>query len=431
MKPPRWAVALSAAVAVMAATVPAAPAMAATGPTAAADASPARWTAAWGAAMQRPTPGTADNGPNWSVKGFDDHTLRQVVRMTVAGSHVRIRLSNVYGTRPLAIAGARVGRSAGGAMVWPDSSRPVTFAGKPSAAIPPGKELVSDPVALTVSPLERLAVSVRVHGATGPATFHRFTTATSYRAHGDHLGDANAGAFGEATSAWYYLTGVEVDNPAATVVAFGDSLVDGVGSSAGADVRFVDQLAERLGTGDRPLATVNAGIAGNSLLSGSPCYGDRATDRFRRDVLDRPGVRAVIVHLGANDLGLPQVGGACVGSAGKVTLQRLIDGHRALIEAAHARGVKAVGVTIPPLRGALFPFWNEEVEKARIGLNRWIRSGGAYDAVLDADRAMADPAAAGRSRPGYLFIDGLHPDDAGHHAIAAALDLGATTGWER
>ncbi|WP_344579491.1 GDSL-type esterase/lipase family protein [Nonomuraea roseoviolacea] len=421
MKSPRWAVALSAAVAVMAAIVPAA----------AADAGAAAWTAAWGAAMQRPTPGTADNGPNWSVEGFDGHTLRQVIRMTVAGPSVRIRLSNLYGTRPLLIAGARVGRSAGGAAVWPGSARPVTFAGKPSAAVPPGKELVSDPVALTVAPLERLAVSLRVRGATGPATFHRFTTATSYRAHGDHLGDAAPGAFGEATSAWYYLTGVEVEGAAATVVAFGDSLVDGVGSTAGADVRFVDQLAERLGTGERPLATVNAGIAGNSLLSASPCYGDRALDRFRRDVLDRPGVRAVIVHLGANDLGLPQVGGACVGPAAEVTLRRLIDGHRALIAAAHARGVKAVGVTIPPLRGALFPFWNERVEEARAGLNRWIRSGGAYDAVLDADRAMADPAAAGRSRPGFLFIDGLHPDDAGHHAIAAALAESATKGLRR
>ncbi|MEV4112291.1 SGNH/GDSL hydrolase family protein [Nonomuraea sp. NPDC049695] len=402
--------------------------MAATAPAATADAGPPSWTAAWGAAMQRPTPGTADNGPNWSVKGFEDHTLRQVVRVTTAGPRVRIRLSNLYGTKPLTIGGARVARSAGGAVVWPGSARQVTFAGKPAATIPPGKELVSDPVALTVSVLERLAVTIRVPGATGPATFHRFTTATSYRARGGHLDDVAGDAFGQTTSAWYYLTGVEVEGAAATVVAFGDSLVDGVGSSAGADVRFVDQLAERLSTAGRPLATVNAGIAGGRLLKASPCYGDKATDRFQRDVLDRPGVRAVIVHLGANDLGLPQVGGACVGSTAKVTVQQLIDGHRTLIEKAHARGVKVVGVTILPLRGALFPFWNKEVEEARTALNRWMRTSGAYDAVLDADRAMADPAAPDRSKLGYLFLDGLHPNDAGQHAIAAALNLRPITG---
>ncbi|WP_223167652.1 GDSL-type esterase/lipase family protein [Nonomuraea sp. SYSU D8015] len=378
--------------------------------------------------MQPPTPSTADNGPNWSIKGFKDHTLRQVVRVTTAGTRVRIRLSNVYGTKPLTIAGARVARSAGGAVVWPASSRSVTFAGKPSANIPPGKELVSDPVALTVSALERLAVTIRMSDATGPATFHRFTTATSYRTRGDHLDDVAGDAFRETTSAWYYLTGVEVDSAAAAVVAFGDSLIDGVGSSAGADVRFVDQLAERLSTAARPLATVNAGIAGGSLLSGSPCYGDRAADRFQRDVLDRPGVRAVIVHLGANDLGLPQAGGACAGSKAKVTVQQLIAGHRKLVESARARGVKVVGVTIGPLRDALFPYWNQEVEEARNALNRWIRTSGTYDAVLDADHAMADPATPDRSRPGYLFMDGLHPNDAGHHAIAAALDLRPITG---
>ncbi|MFI6595979.1 SGNH/GDSL hydrolase family protein [Nonomuraea sp. NPDC050536] len=401
----RWVVAAGVAVASMTVTVPAATA----------DADGAHWVAAWGAAMQRPTPGTEDNGPNWSVKGFDDHTVRQVVRVTAAGSRVRIRLSNVYGTKPLAIAGARVARSAGGALVWPGSSRPVTFAGKQAASIPPGKELVSDPVALNVSPMERLAVSIRVPAATGPATFHRFTTATSYRAHGDHLDDVAVKAFGEATQSWYYLTGVEVDNPGGAVVAFGDSLIDGVGSTAGADVRFVDQLAERLG-----LPVVNAGIAGSRLLNASSCYGDKAVDRFRRDVLDRPGVTRVIIHLGANDLGYPQVGGACAKPNRKVSVDQLIAGYRALIDAAHARGVRVTGVTILPLRGSLFPFWTKEVEAARTAVNQWIRTGGAYDAVLDADRAMADPAAPGTSRPGYLFMDGLHPNDAGHYAIAAA-----------
>lgn len=381
------------------------------------------WVATWGSALQRPTPGTEDNGPNWSVGGFRDHTLRQVIRVTAAGSRVRVRLSNLYGTKPLKLGGAQVGRSAGGALVWPGSSRVLRFGGKAWTEIPAGKEVVSDPVALTTSPLERLAVTVRLAEATGPATFHRFTGATSYRAAGDHLSDPAGGAFRESTGAWYYLSGVEVAADASAVVAFGDSLIDGVGTSPGAEVRLVDQLAERLVAAGSPAAVVNAGIAGSRLLNDSSCYGDKAATRFRRDVLERPGVKAVVVHLGANDLGYPQVGGACTEPNPKVTARRLIEGHQALIKAAHARGLRAVGVTIVPLKGALFPFWNKEVEAARVALNQWIRTSGAYDAVLDADRAMSDPAAPAQPRPGYVFVDGLHPNDAGAHAIAAALDL--------
>ncbi|MEU7900587.1 GDSL-type esterase/lipase family protein [Nonomuraea sp. NPDC049152] len=263
----------------------------------------------------------------------------------------------------------------------------------------------------------------RSRECSGPATFHRFTTATSYRAHGDHLSDGGGGAFSQSTGAWYYLTGVEVASPARAVVAFGDSLIDGVGIGQGADSRIVDQLAERLIEAGSRLGVVNAGIAGARLLNDSACFGDKAGARFRRDVLDRPGVKAVLIHLGANDLGYPQFPSPCTAPSTKVTVRQLIEGHQALIRAAHARGVKAIGVTIVPLKGALFPLWSKEVEEARVALNQWIRTSGAYDAVLDADRALADPAAPATPRTGYVFMDGLHPNEAGAHAVARAMDL--------
>ncbi|WP_214416996.1 SGNH/GDSL hydrolase family protein [Sphaerisporangium fuscum] len=418
---PRFARALPAAV-LAAAVLWAAP------PAQAHDRPDGPWVASWGAAMQRPTPGTEDNGPNWSMPGFADQSVRQVVRVTAGGSRLRIRLSNAYGTAPLRVTAATVGRSGGGALVWPDSMRRLAFGGAPGTVIPPGGEAVSDAVALPTSPLEKLAVTLRLNRPTGPATFHRFTTATSYRAKGDHLSGPGAEAYTESTGAWYYLAGVEVTGGAApqgTVVAFGDSLVDGVGSTAGADARFTDKIAERLVTARRPVSVVNAGIAGSRLLNDSSCFGEKAGTRFRRDVLDRPGVSAVIVHLGANDIGYPQLDDACVRPNPRVTVRQLVAGYQSLIQAAHARGVKVIGVTIPPLRGALFPFWTPDVEKARGAVNQWIRTSGAYDAVLDADRAMADPAHPDRPRPGYVFHDGLHPDDAGYHAIASALDLDA------
>ncbi|MFF5262503.1 SGNH/GDSL hydrolase family protein [Actinomadura viridis] len=388
------------------------------------------WAGAWGAAMQPPVEGNEDTGPNWSREGFADQTVRQVVRVTTGGARARIRLSNLYGTRPLRVSGATLGRSAGGAMVWPSTMRTLTFGREKSVVIPAGREAVSDPLALPTSPLERLAVSLRFTERTGQATFHRFAMTSSYRAQGDHLSDQGADAYTQSTSSWYYLSGVEVSGAPVsrernTVVAFGDSLMDGVGSTPGADARVPDHLAERLAAEHRPLAVVNAGIGSGKLLHGSECGGEKGLTRFRRDVLARPGVRSVIVHLGANDIGAPQTGDPCVRPSPRVTARQLIDGHRALIRAAHGRGVKVIGMTVGPMKGALFPFWSPEGEKVRQEVNDWIRTGGEYDSVADADLAMAGAPDPAMPRPGYVFMDGVHPNDAGSHAIAATVDISA------
>ncbi|MCP2339928.1 SGNH/GDSL hydrolase family protein [Actinomadura rupiterrae] len=386
------------------------------------------WTQSWGTAMQRPIAGDEDSGPNWSTQGFAGQTLRQVVRLSTGGARVRVRISNLYGTRLLKVDAAAVGRAASGAKVWPGSSVPLTFGGRPAPAVRPGAEAVSDPIAFPTAPLERLAVTLRFSAATGPATFHRFSTQSAYLAQGDHLKDATSEAFTKSTDSSYFVSGVDVagGHGGGTVVAFGDSLIDGVGSTHGADATLPDAIAERLASTSRPLGVVNAGIGGNRLRYDSACSGDKATSRFVRDVLDRPGVRAVIVHLGANDIRVTP-GDPCLRPGGPSTAQQVIDAQKQLVGAARARRIRVVGTTILPMRSALFPVWTPEVEKARVAINRWIRTSHAYDAVLDADRALADPAAPDRPRPGYVFEDGLHPNDAGYQAIARALDLSALT----
>lgn len=397
------------------------------------------WTATWGTGVQRPVAGDAASGADWSRNGFSDHSVRQVVRISAGGDRVRIRLSNLYGTRPLRVAGATVGRSGDGARVWPGSIQRVSFGRSVGAVVPAGREIVSDAVPVPVSPLERLAVTLRFVEPTGPATFHRFAMSTAYRASGDHLSDAADGAFTESSDSSYFLSGVEVageagganragkasdaDADSGAVVVFGDSFVDGAGAQPGADGRFTDRLAERLFAARRPYGVVNAGIAGGRLLNGSECGGESGLSRFGRDVLARPGVRSVIVQLGAGDIGAPQADDPCLRPDPKVTAQRLIDGHRTLVRAAHARGVRAVGMTVPPLKGARSPFWNAEAEGVRQALNLWIRTGREYDAVVDADRALADPADPALPRPGYVAMGGLHPNEAGGLAIAAAVDL--------
>ncbi|MBO2457606.1 SGNH/GDSL hydrolase family protein [Actinomadura violacea] len=387
---------------------------------------PGAWSQTWGAAMQWPIAGGQDEGPNWSVKGFGDQSLRQVVRLSSGGAKVRIRLSNLYGTRPLKVAGAAVARSGGGAKAWPGTTAAVTFGGARSATVPAGAEVASDPVTLSTVPLEKLAITLRFTRPTGPATFHRFTTQPAYRASGDHLSDVGSDAYTESTDAQYYLAGVDVAGGSAsgTVVAFGDSLIDGVGATPGADARLPDALAERLAAARQPLGVVNAGIGGNRLRYDSACSGEKATARFARDVLDRPGVRAVIVHLGANDI-RDSPDDPCLRPGGPATAAQVIDAQRQLIRAARARGLRVIGTTILPMKGALFPVWTPQVEKERDAVNHWVRTGGEYDAVLDADRILADPADRDRPRLSYVYEDGLHPNDAGYQALARGIDLAA------
>ncbi|MFF0525755.1 SGNH/GDSL hydrolase family protein [Actinomadura nitritigenes] len=381
-------------------------------------AGPASWRAVWGTAAQPAVPIADWYGVNWSQQGFADDSLRQVVRLTGGGSKVRIRLSNVYGTRPLRIAGATVGRAGTGAAVQPGTLRPLRFNGRAATVLAAGSEIVSDAASLESSPRDQLAVTLRLNAPTGPATFHHFAMATSYRAAGDHLADPRATPFAQQSDSWYYLTGVEVTGPHVggparrrTVVAFGDSLTDGVGSTKGTDARYPDRLAERLRAAGRRWGVVNAGIGGNRVLTDSPVYGERAVARFTRDVLERPGARSVIVLAGVNDL-------AAWNETGPVTAAQLIDGHRTLIRLAHARGIQAVGATIMPMGGSAAQ--SRRGEQIRRQVNRWIRTSGAYDAVADFDRVVAD---GDHLKAAYDSGDHIHLNDTGYRAIADAVDL--------
>ncbi|MCW6010799.1 SGNH/GDSL hydrolase family protein [Micromonospora sp. CPCC 205371] len=380
-----------------------------------------RWTATWSTSMIASYPDFFGT-PNWSG-GFDDQSVRQPIRVSRGGAAVRIRVSNVHGDEPLRLTGASIGRAGEGAAVRPGSLRPVTFDGRRSTVVPAGRELPSDPVALPVTPLERLAVTLYFARPTGPSTFHLMSMATSYRADGDHRFDRSGAAFTETSQSWYYLSGVDVVGTAphrdrGTVVAFGDSITDGAFSTPDADNRYPDELAERLVAAGRRLAVVNAGIGGNRVLADADGFGERATARFQRDALDQPGVRSVIVLEGINDIGM--LGGQ------PITTAQLIDGHRALIRAAHERGVRVIGATILPFKGTVYPgYFTEDGERIRDEVNHWIRTSGEYDAVVDLDRALADPDDPDFLRAEYDGGDGLHPNDAGMRAMAeaAALDI--------
>ncbi|MFL6144277.1 MAG: SGNH/GDSL hydrolase family protein [Labedaea sp.] len=385
-----------------------------------------RWVGSWSSAMQAPTD---IFGPTWSLDGFADQTVREVVRISAGGPAVRVRLSNVYGSAPLRLAGATVAEAGTGASMRPGTVRPLTFHHSRSAVVPAGRELVSDPAVLPAMALDRLTVSLYFAGATGPATFHGNAQATSYRAAGDRRFALDGSAFTETSASFYYLTGVDVVNvprPKAAVVTFGDSITEGALSTLDENNRYPDELAERLIATGRPRTVLNEGLSGNRVLRDSPCFGASALHRFERDVLDRPGVRTVIVSEAINDIldipGIP-FGNDCNSPNPNLTAEQLIEGHRALIRAAHAHGIRIVGGTVTPYKDNIYLLFTDRGEAVRDELNHWIRTSGEYDAVVDFAAAVSDPADSDFLRADYDSGDRLHPNDAGYRAMAAAIDL--------
>ena len=389
------------------------------------------WVGSWAAAPQPAFPGPQER--------YADRTLRLVVHASIGGARWRIRLSNTYGKTPLRIAGAHLARRRRGADIDPDSDRPLTFGGHPDVVIAPGAAVTSDPVQLAVPPLSDLAISLRARGTLVADTTHALAQQTSYvtRAPVDALAAVHFPRAKEIGD-WPFLTGVDVDAAdASSIVAFGDSWIDGDGSTPDANARWTDALAARLqraGGACARVAVLNEGLIGNRLLHGSPehvmpkapdfgrALGESGLARFDRDVLQQAGAKAVIIHLGTNDLGL--AGGVAPASE-LPSLEAFAAGYGELVARAHRAGLRAIGTTLTPVEGvtALPGYDTPGKEALRQRVNEWIRTSGAFDAVIDVDQVVRDPAHPARLLASLASPDHLHPTDAGYAAVAGATPL--------
>jgi lysophospholipase L1-like esterase len=379
----------------------------------------------WAASPQPPTPTPLTSSPtDFSAHGFAHQTVREIVHTSVGGSGLLLRFSNVFGDRPVQLGAVTVGLSAGGAQVVSGTVHAVTFGGSGARSIPIGAELYSDPLPFSVPADSDLAVSIYLPEATGPATYHALALQTNFVATGDHSSQLTAAGFDTTTSNWYFLDGVDVAGPArAAVVAVGDSITDGYQSTPDANDRWPSFLAQRLDAQPGNTLTVeDEGISGNRVLHDSPCFGTSLLSRFDRDVLGQDGVRTVILLEGINDIGFSQTPNTgCTAPNTAVSAEEIIAGYRQVLARAHLHGLRVLGGTLTPFKGAAY--WSPEAEAKRDAVNAFIRTGGEFDGVVDFAAAIADPADPTMIAPPYDSGDHLHPNDAGYATMAGAVDL--------
>jgi lysophospholipase L1-like esterase len=373
-----------------------------------AQAAPARWVGTWATAPSSAVPGTENGYPNFSI--------RNIVHISAGGRELRVRLSNAYGRTPIQFGAVTVARAAGPdtPTAVPGTMRTLTFGGSPSITAPPGADVVSDGVALTVPADSDLLVSVFTPAPGGPVTHHQLTMQNSYFTRdGDHTADESAAAFRERTTAWHYISGVDVRSSTlrGSVVALGDSITDGANSTWGANLRWPDQLADRVNT---RMGVLNAGISGNRLLLDGDSAGPNALARLNRDVLTQSGVRTVIVFEGINDIQQ---------TPHETDPAKIIAALKQIAARSHDRGLRVIGATITPFKG--WYSYTGELEAVRQAVNAFIRSGTAFDAVVDFDAVIRDPSDPQRIRPDYDQGDHLHPGDRGFEAMAKAVQLSA------
>ena len=382
------------------------------------------WVGTWSTTLHAP-----ELLPGFTNTGFNNQTLRQIVHISIGGQRVRLRLST-FGASALVVDAAHIALSAGDATIVAGSDHALTFGGKASITIPPGAPVISDPVELTVPDLANLAVSLFVSGATGPATWHFDSRQTSYISPpGDFTGTAVMPLDPQSPTAqaWFWLAGIDLLAPrrSGAVAALGDSITDGDQSSVDKNRRWTDGLARRIAQQDEhAMGILNEGMDGNRLLH--DVLAPNGLARFERDVLSQPGLDYVIVYLGHDDIGTGWPGG--LNPDQPVTVDQILQAYEQLIERAQTRGVKIYGATLTPFEGAFvpgtpFPLYSPENEMKRRQVNHWIRTSGAFDAVIDFDRVLRDPDAPTRLLPNYDSGDHVHPNDAGYKAMADSIDL--------
>lgn len=379
------------------------------------------WVGSWAASQQIPEPQNAL--PDEDLR---DATLRQIVHLSIGGGLLRVHLSNAFGKEPLHFTSIHIAKpfSASEARIEPATDKALTFSGSDEVIVPAGAEYISDPIEYPVNPLSNLAITFHLDQPPSQQTGHPGSRATSYYVHGDKVSAADL-PDAKKIDHWYQLAGVDVAAPigAAAIVALGDSITDGHAATTNSNDRWTDVLAQRLqaSPATRIFSVLNHGIGGNHLLTDG--LGPNVLARFDRDVLAQTGVRYVLLLEGVNDLGGLTRLNEVPAAEHDALVHRILAAYQQVVLRAHAHGIQVIGATILPYSGSDYYHPGPASEADRVTINQWIRVPAHFDAVVDFDKVMHDPAHPERMLPAYDSGDHLHPSPAGYKAMGDSISL--------
>ncbi|MDZ7723884.1 MAG: GDSL-type esterase/lipase family protein [candidate division KSB1 bacterium] len=372
-----------------------------------------KWVGTW-----TTSPQLVEQRNNPPSPGLSHNTLRQVVHVSIGGDSLQMRFSNEFSASPVTLKSVHLAVSAGGSAIDTSTNQALTFGGAPEVTMEPGAAVTSDPFRFALQPLSNVTITI-FFGETSPdVTGHPGSRTTSYILTGNHVSEPDFEGSVE-TDHWYVINTLDVLAPDTSyaVAILGNSITDGRGSGTNKQNRWPDELARRLqeNPATEHVAVLNAGIGGNAVLRGG--LGPTALSRFQRDVINQNGIKWVIIFEGINDIG---------GSQGADVGHELIEAYQQMIYQAHANGIFAYGATLLPMKDSFY--YSEAHEAARQSVNEWIRNSGAFDAVIDLDKALRNPADTLRLKPEADTGDHLHPNETGHRMMAEAVDLALFTG---
>ena len=379
------------------------------------------WVASWGTSQQIPEPQNA-----LPADDLRDATVRQIVHLSAGGPMLRVHLSNAFGTEALHFTAVHIAHplAPGSSTIDAATDRALTFNGQRDVLVPPGAEYVSDPIPYPVPQLSDLAVTFHLDEPPSRESGHPGSRATSYYVHGDAVAAPVLDGAARVDH-WYQLSEVDVQagRGAGSVVTLGDSITDGHGATTNGNDRWTDVLARRLqqSPATRNIGVSNQGIGGNHLLTDG--LGPNALARLDRDVLAPAGVRWLIVLEGVNDLGALARKGDATPEEHAALVQRILGAYQQIVARAHAHGIRVIGATITPYTGSDYYHPEPANEADRLAVNAWIRTPGHFDAVLDFDKVVRDPAHPDHLLPAYDCGDHLHPSPAGYKAMGDAIPL--------
>ncbi len=390
------------------------------------------WITTWAAT---PAPRWADElpAPFAVPETLENQTIRQIARVSVGGSQVRIMLSNEFGARPMTIGSATVAIAGDGGAVDAAGIKKLTWGGRDSVVIPPGAPILSDPVDLPVKALGSVAVSIFLPKKTAITSVHWDGVQTGLiSGPGDMTGEARFSPVATTKSRLFLSRVMTTASPASkAVVMFGDSITDGFCSTPDTNNRWPDHVAERLQAEGHPdVAVVNEAYSGDRVLTNG--MGTNALSRFDMSVLGHPRVSTVVMMMGINDIGWPGPA-STTPTDPEPTADDIIGGYKQVIDRAHVHGLRFVGVTLTPFIDTFkgtpgAGYYTPAKEKIRLAVNDWIRSNHDADGLIDFDKVLDDPANTGHIRPEFNCGDNLHPNDKGYQAMAKAVDLATLVG---